>query len=199
MPFVLAQAVVGAERHGSAAVVPTNASFHPTNVWYIRSTYLSWSGSQPWTGMNTATEEEHAGVLFTNVTIPAGSTITAATITTNSLSGDGGGARNLDIYGYKAGLTPAHPATLAAAQTLDQATKTTATAQWAGPLTYPASGLVTPDISAVIQEVIGQAGWASGDSILVFINGNAANGGGANYDTELDTTVANWTLDVTYH
>ena len=181
---------------------PISISMSPSvngDTWYVRSDGSGWTSTNPWTGMNDATVEEHLGVKFANVAIPVGATITSATITANSLSGDGGGAKNVDIKGYIAGANPTSPTTLSEAIAVDNsANKTTATVQWVGPLTYPTTALTTPDISSVVQEVVNQSYWVSGQSMILFIQGNATNGGGGNYDTEFDGTATTWTLNVTY-
>ncbi len=112
-------------------------------------------------------------VRFQNVTIPQGATITNAYIqfTSDSVTS---ATTNLEIWGE---LT-ANPATFAA-QGTDIPTKRTpktAILYWNN---VPAWGQVgdstfaqqTPDISAIIQEIVALGSWTSGSSIALYIGG----------------------------
>ena len=107
------------------------------------------------------------GLRFENVTIPAGSTITNASITLNftSTSYDspnctirGGGEANGSTF-----TTDSNH--------LTNRTKTSASVSWVetnlGAGTQP-----TPDLSDLVEEIIAIPGWSSGNAMLFYFSGN---------------------------
>ena len=111
-----------------------------------------------------------AGYIFRNIDIPAGATITAAYINVVVVSFDDPNP-NLTIRGEYA---PADFTT--ASHDLSSRTKTTAGVAWIaadiGVNAYRAS----PDISAVLNEIVGAGGWASGDDLALYLIDNGAGG-----------------------
>ncbi len=105
-----------------------------------------------------------AAFRFQNVTVPPGATITAASL---SLWPTTAKDMNSTVYGNKV----ANPGTLAAtASYISGLALTTASVSWIpGPMTAGAFN-ASPDISAIITELIGQAGWASGNSIILILD-----------------------------
>jgi hypothetical protein len=100
---------------------------------------------------------------FQNVTIPSGATISSASISIWPTT-----AKSIDstIYGNKV----ANPATLSTTTSyISGLAETAASVNWiAGPFTAGAF-VASPDISAIITELIGQAGWASGNSMIFIL------------------------------
>jgi len=150
------------------------------------------AGTMNLTGANITISANsiYAGLRFLNVTIPPGSTVTAATLSLNisSLTYD-----DIDLDMYAEDTDDAGTFTTAASNVSGR-TLTTATVQWiegsAG-----AGVQVSPDISTIIQEVIDRGGWASGNDIAIILRGRtndcrfeAIDGASGTYST----------LDITY-
>jgi cellulose 1,4-beta-cellobiosidase len=106
---------------------------------------------------------------FQNVTIPAGATISAASL---SVFVPTGGSTNT-VATIHGNLT-ANPSTLSSStHYISGLAQTTNSASWTGTGTANAWNN-SPDISAIITELIGQAGWASGNAMLfILLAGNA--------------------------
>src|ERR1035437_9498788 len=79
--------------------------------------------------------------------------------------------------------------------------KTTARVTWGMPVISPETPYTSPDISSIIQEVIGLSGWASGNYITLLLADNGTNASGVyrqpqTYD---HTGTLHPLLSVTYH
>lgn len=106
---------------------------------------------------------------FTNVTIPAGSTVSAATMTV--YNNFGGGTPDIRCY-LEAADSPAMPTTRAdtVGRTLTSGYCTYATA-------YTSSQYrTTPDNTSAVQEVVNRGGWASGNAMIWHWRDNAGSG-----------------------
>ena len=101
---------------------------------------------------------------FTNVTIPAGSTISAAKLKVDFLSGT---ERTFQINGYDLDNV-SQPS---AASDGNHSNYTTANSSW----TIPASAAVhdSPEIKTIVQEIVDRSGWASGNAMMFSIWLNA--------------------------
>jgi hypothetical protein len=121
------------------------------------------------------------GLRFTNITIPAGATITSATLQftpRNPPNFEGApvhnnsGPTNLVIQAQAATNPPTFST---ATNNISSRPKTTASVNWnvpawtAGPATADST---SPNLSAVVQEVVNQSGWSSGNSIVFIISGD---------------------------
>lgn len=119
---------------------------------------------------NTATAATHyLGFRFQNVTIPAGSTISAATldVETTSVSFD-----DPDFNIHCENVDDAATFTNAA-NNISSRTLTTANTVWTA--TSIGVGVRTsPDFASAVQEVIDRAGWASGNDLNVILDGRSA-------------------------
>lgn len=106
---------------------------------------------------------------FTNVTIPAGATISAATMTIRDTFG--GGTPDIRVY-LEAADNPAMPTTRtdAVGRTVTSNYCTYATAFTTG------QNRTTPDNSPAVQEVINRGGWASGQAQTWHWRDNAGSG-----------------------
>jgi hypothetical protein len=110
------------------------------------------------------------GMRFLSMTVPAGATITNAYIEfeTDELDSD---ATSLTFWAEDED----NPGTFTtAAPKITGRTKTTASVPWNS---IPAWGTEsekhqTPDLSAIIQEVVDRGGWASGNAIVVIVTGS---------------------------
>ena len=108
-----------------------------------------------------------SGMRFTNVTIPPGSTITAAALTLNLVSGSYDDP-DVTIVGEAAD----HAAAFSTADDdFSDRPKTTASVTWVA-VSLGLGAHATPDLSAVVQAIVNRAGWASGNALALFIQGN---------------------------
>lgn len=126
------------------------------------------------TGFTVNVVDEWGAFRFTGVTIPQGATIDTA---------------NMDVYCLAASAPNDSPDGTLRIEDVDNAaalsttnssistrTYATATVAWNDTnMTGGANAFVTtPDIAALIQEVVDRAGWASGNAMLIVFESNAA-------------------------
>ena len=139
-----------------------------------------------------ATYYPYVGLLFRGVAIPAGAVVTAAHVNlyvTNTVSD----SPALTIRGQ---FNPANFATTN--YNLSSRTKTAAGVSWVA--SNIGTGIkASPDISAVLNEIVGTAGWASGDDLALFLIDNGTGGNVQFAPYENDTypppqLVVEWTL-----
>lgn len=115
---------------------------------------------------------------FTSVAVSQGSTINAGTILTIQRAfANSGGAATVRVEAAANDNAPA-PTTIGTFNV----TRTTANVAWTLDMTTT-SDFTSPDINTVISEVIARAGWASGNALVVFVEGNADSGGYARIKT----------------
>ncbi|MBU1190486.1 MAG: cadherin-like domain-containing protein [Gammaproteobacteria bacterium] len=136
-----------------------------TGVMSLSSTDLE----MPWDG----SKRQQMGMRFQNVAIPTGVTITKAYIQFTVDRADAGGVVNLTVKGQKA-VAPVRFST--ASYDISSRARTTASVNWL-PSSWTTAGengtnQRTPDLSAIMQEVIGQAGWTSGNPVVLLIEDN---------------------------
>jgi hypothetical protein len=118
------------------------------------------------------TKVQTVGIRFAGVAIPAGSTIVSATVQfqVDEVSTD---VATLTVAGQAADSA----ATFAAiSRDISSRSRTTAAVTWAVP-TWPTVGVAgpeqrTPDLTAVIGEIVGGPGWASGNALAIVITGS---------------------------
>lgn len=129
---------------------------------------------------------DYVGMRFLNVTIAAGSTVSAATVDVYvpNLTYDD---PDVDIYGEDADDAAAFTT---AANNISSRTPTTATVAWTA--TGISSGWkTTPDIASVVQEIVSRGGWVSGNDMAIIFKGRSTDalrwegydGGTGNYAT----------------
>lgn len=129
------------------------------------------SGTPDLTGnaLNCNSPAYYLGLRFPSVTIPAGSTITAATLEFEITSGSFDDP-NLTIYAHDADNPAAYTTTT---NDISGRTPTTATVNWIA--SSIGTGVKTsPDITTVIQEIIDRPGWTSGNAIAPILNALSA-------------------------
>lgn len=116
---------------------------------------------------------------FTNVTIDYQETISAAKITLTSGNNLATTTVNFRVYGVLSG----NASTIASAADANSRVRTTAftdvnnVGAWTVNLTTDTGTILDIDITAIIQEIVNLSGWASGNSILIFIQNNASSVG----------------------
>ncbi len=114
---------------------------------------------------------QRVGLRFSALAIPQGATINSASIQFRSDEAQGE-ATALLIQGQAVGNALAFVRTTA---NISARPRTTASVSWA-PAPWGAVGLVgpdqrTPDIAAIIQEIVNRPDWVSGNSIVIIITG----------------------------
>ncbi|MGY1620124.1 PKD domain-containing protein [Geodermatophilus sp. SYSU D00691] len=108
---------------------------------------------------------------FTSVAVPAGATITRAWVQFQ-VDEVSTAACSLTVVGEAADSAAAFTTT---ARNLSGRADTTATVTWT-PASWPtaaarAEAQRTPDLAAVVQEIVGRAGWASGNALVLTVTG----------------------------
>lgn len=112
-----------------------------------------------------ATVSRHAGIRFLNITIPQGSTITAATLQVYVYHTDYD-----DVWGtvYGEDIDDAPNFANANPYIKRDRANTSASVQWH----VDALGVgwkSPPDLASIIQEIVNRAGWASGNNLVLMI------------------------------
>jgi hypothetical protein len=120
---------------------------------------LVYDGSNQWVGMR-----------FTGLAIPRGATIAKAYVQFEAKETQSE-ATSLTIRAQAAD----NPAVFSTTSLISTRTRTTAAATWApvawAVLNEAGANQRTPDLSAMIHEVVNRAGWASGNALVLVING----------------------------
>jgi len=108
------------------------------------------------------------GLRFVKVFVPPGANITNAYVEFTRDSSDPATPVHIIIHGE---LTPNAPAFTSTPFDVSDRPKTTAVAKWS-PEPWPVGGQQhqTSDISAVIEEIVGQPGWASGNALVLIFD-----------------------------
>ncbi len=122
------------------------------------------------------TDEQVIGLRFVNLAVPQGTLITSAYIEfeVDKFNKEGSQAPvNLVIEGE---LTPDAPEFTSVANNVTDRIATTAKAKWSiPPWTEQNVKFQTSDISAVIQEIVNQPGWASGNALVLMLRDDKDN------------------------
>lgn len=100
------------------------------------------------------------GVRFTNVAIPKESDITSAYLKLHGYGGGSDGDYETDIEGFK----EANTATFSTAADLNGRSITTASVIWSGSWVRTEEH-TSPDIGGIIEEIVAQGGWSSGNAL----------------------------------
>ena len=138
---------------------------------------------------------QQIGLRFTAMTIPAGATITDAYLTFRAIAADSpmtnSDATNLTIKGQLIANAPTFTTT---SGNISSRTTTTASASWTPGSWTTGSDYNSPSIVSVIQEIVDQGTWASGNAIAIIITGTGHRASQA-YDSDSATAAK---LVVTY-
>jgi len=118
------------------------------------------------------------GARFNKLTIPKGATITKAYVVFEA--DEVGASKNINpcvltIQGQAADNAPEFANNTTTPNLLSGRPTTTASVTWSPPDWMveheKGAGQTTPDIKAIIQEIVNRSGWASGNSIVILITG----------------------------
>lgn len=140
--------------------------------------------------------ERRACLRFTNVTVPHGATVNSASAVFTCYAASVVDGVNLNIYANAEDDAVAPTSTA----TCEAKTQTTAVVNWAFDTDWAInSEYTTPDIAAIIQEVVNRAGWVSGNAIMVIVrdNNSAVDARRASYDYT-NTPGKSAKLNITY-
>lgn len=129
---------------------------------------------------------------FTGLTIPAGSTITACTINFLAAATLSATTCNVKIQAIAADSATA-PVDAADG---NGRSLTTANVTWSPGSQTADTEYSTPDLSAVLQEVVNRGGWASGNNVVFYLQDNSSSSGA--YRQADGYTVVPAGLSVTY-
>lgn len=143
----------------------TNTSSPGTMVLTSVDLEMPWDGSK----------SQQMGMRFQNVGIPAGATIMSAYIQFTVDRADTGGLVSLAIKGQKATAPLAFSST---SFNISNRPRTTAVVNWSPP-SWTLANVAgvdqrTPNLSAILQEVIAQPGWVSGNAVAILIQDNGS-------------------------
>jgi hypothetical protein len=134
--------------------------------WFEGNSSFGTGGALRFGYDDAAAQRANSFLRFAGVSIPVGATVQAAYVTITASDPDNKNTVNLKVNAVKA-LSPAAPVSYAGAE---GAPRTTAVVAWAGvPAWSVNSPYDSPDLAAVIQELIDQAGWAAGNAMVIYI------------------------------
>ena len=121
--------------------------------------------------LSSGTQTVTSGLRFTDLNIPQGATILSANIRLTSERFNVAGT-SLVISAEASASSTAFSST---SNNLSERAKTAANVEWSTDNSFPASGevITTPDISAVIQEVVDLSAWCGGKNLNILIEGSS--------------------------
>ena len=115
---------------------------------------------------------QKVGLRFTGITVPPGATITGAYLNFRAIAADdpntNSSITNLTIKGQLIANAPTFTTT---DYNISNRTLTTASASWVPTSWITNSNYNSPSIVSVIQEIVNQGTWASGNAIAIIITG----------------------------
>ena len=115
------------------------------------------------------------GMRFGPLAIPPGARITHAEVTFTAVPADPPNTNDGPTALTVAGQADAAPAAFAETRSdISGRTRTTATVAWSPDPWTAGTTYVTPDLTAVVQEVIDLTTWRSGSSIALFVTGSGS-------------------------
>lgn len=136
------------------------------------------------------------GFVFPGVTVPQGATVSAATLevwVTNAAGTDDD--PELDIYGEAAD----NAANFATTAYVSARARTSANVSWSATNVGVDAYKSTPDITAVVQEILGRAGWSSGNNMgILFVSKNNSTGKICGFRTYDESAAHAAKLHITY-
>jgi hypothetical protein len=120
---------------------------------------------------SSSTGNQTVGMRFTNITLPPGATVTDAYVQFE-VDEVSTGSVSLTVQGEKS-LNPSTFTT--ATRNISNRPRTSTSVPWS-PASWPTTHVAgpdqrTPNISGVIEEIVGQAGWASGNAVSIIVTG----------------------------
>lgn len=136
-----------------------------TNDWWsLTTSYLR-------IGYVSSTDKRYrVGMRFQNVQVPQGATITSAYLILKAYYTKSGTTVNCKLKGEKS----ANAATFSTSADFDARPRTDAYIEWNNIGAWTAGvEYQSPDISSIVQEIINQTGWQSGNSMVIFWDDDA--------------------------
>ena len=131
----------------------------------VSSTAVSLNSSDLELGFDGSTKQL-VGMKFDNLNIPQGATIRSAYIEFRAKD-NSSGTLNLNITGERADSA----ATFSASNSnVSGRLKTTASVNWAPGSWSSEAAYSTPDLTAVVQEIVNRAGWARGNEMAFYVS-----------------------------
>ena len=121
--------------------------------------------------LSSGTKTVTSGLRFTDLNIPQGATIVSASIRFTSEKFNVAGTSLV----ISAEASASSSAFTTSSNNLSARAKTAMSIEWATDNSFPASGevITTPDISAVIQEVVDLSAWCGGKDLNILIEGSS--------------------------
>jgi len=126
---------------------------------------------------NPATDEQVTGLRFVSVPLDKGAAVMGAYIELEVDAVDKLGSANPVNLIIEGELVPNAAAFASAANNItDRASRTTAKVKWSVPAWATVNEkFQSPDISSIIQEIVGQEGWVSGNALVLIISDDKEN------------------------
>lgn len=147
------------------------------SIYGVKSFYSSGAscdfGRDYLAGDHDTTEDSFAR--FASVSVPAGATINSATLKLTANSSNSANFVKIKIFGEKA----LNPSVVTSYDDYTNRAKTTAYLQNDAVSAWVAGTTYSFDLTAVIAEIIAQAGWASGNAVQIFVMNNVSSAGTA--------------------
>lgn len=123
------------------------------------------------------------GIRFTNITIPQGATITSAKVQFTADKNGESTTANLVVKGQDSNDAGPFSTTQ---NNLSNKNRTSASQTWNVPAWNTAnersSNQQTPDLKAIIQEIVDMSGWQSGNDLAIFIEGTTGKRSAKTYE-----------------
>jgi len=178
------------------------------------ATGLSDPGSSDLELCNESGGDQIVGMRFNKLAIPNGATITKAWVVFEA--DEVGASKNINpcmltIKGQAADNAPEFAKDSVTPNLISGRPTTTASVTWSPPDWMveheKGAGQTTPDIKAIIQEIVSRSGWASGNSIVILITGTGRRyaeafegepAGGPILHIEYTPSVEGWAPDKTF-
>lgn len=122
---------------------------------------------------SSSTGNQTIGMRFANVTVPPGAAVVDAYVQFEVDEVSTGSPVSLTVQGQRS-LNP--PTFTTASRNVSSRPRTSASVPWS-PASWPTTHVAgpdqrTPDISGVIQEIVSQPGWTSGNSVSIIVTGS---------------------------
>ena len=116
----------------------------------------------------TSNNTQMVGLRFQKVPVPAGAVITSAYVEFTGYAADSA-ATSLTIQGQAHDNAPVFTT---ATKNLSNRAKTTASAAWTSMPAWAANGVYrSPDLRAVVQEIVSRAGWVQNNALVLLVTG----------------------------
>lgn len=119
------------------------------------------------------TDGQRVGVRFTDLAIPAGARITKTSIGFTAAAGSSD-AVSMSVAGHQMDSTPTF--TTATNDIADRPLTTARLLDWEPGPWKAGRRYSTPDLSAVVQELVNRPGWASGNAMAFIVTGPSTYG-----------------------